>query len=458
MRRSLKGKLILSYLAIALATVLVVSVVIRLTSGQYLMNLVVQQQTALLQEAVQAYYSANGTLDGFITSYNPGRPNVPAPEPGPHPRDYRGLHGLVDTNYRALIPTFGYQVGQVVPAERIKKPIAVQVNGQTVAWILPDTSFQFQLSTEEELFLRRTTLAIGLAAGAGVILALGMGFLLAGGLLKPIRRLTGASRALAKGNLQQQIPVTSRDELGELTATFNQMSAGLYLADQQRKRLTADISHDLGTPLQVISGYVEMFEDGTAAFTPQRLEIFKTELGHLRRMVGDLSMLAQVEAGGLEIQAQPESPGSLLASVYHTYQPIAARQEINLALDVPAGLPQILVDEGRTLQVLKNLVENALRHTPAGGSITLAASANGLVRLQVADSGAGIDPADLPFIFDRFYQADKARSVHSGKMGLGLAICKALVEAQNGQISAESCGPGQGTQVTLSFAPLKDAE
>ena len=129
-------------------------------------------------------------------------------------------------------------------------------------------SLQFQLSPEEQLFLQRTTLAIGLAALAGVLVAVAMGFLLAGGLLKPIRRLTQASQALARGDLEQQVPVTSQDELGQLTATFNQMSADLAEADQQRKRMTADITHDLSTPLQIISGYMEMLEEGEVTPDP----------------------------------------------------------------------------------------------------------------------------------------------------------------------------------------------
>ncbi len=243
------------------------------------------------------------------------------------------MHGLVDTSYRALIPTFGFDVGQTVPAEMIQEAIPVEVDGQTIAWILPDTKFQFKLSAEEQVFLQRITLAIGLAALAGVLGAVGMGFLLANGLLKPIRRLTKASQALASGDLQQQVPVTSKDELGQLTATFNQMSADLVQADQQRKRMTADITHDLSTPLQIISGYMEMLEEGEVTLTPQRIEIIKTEIGHLRRLVSDLSTLTQVEAGGLDIQVQPVQPAALLEQVYQTYQPIAARQGVELALD-----------------------------------------------------------------------------------------------------------------------------
>ncbi len=459
MKRSLKSKLILTYLAVALVTVLVVGVVLQLTSGRFMLSLVVEQQTALLKESVQAYYAENGTLEGYSFDFfqrDSALPGSDQPENAPKPpssRDLRGLHGLVDTNYRALIPTFGYPVGQVVPAERIQNAVPVEVEGQTVAWILPDTGFQFKLSAEESLFLQRTRLAMGLAALAGFMLALAMGFLLARGLLKPIRRLTSASQALASGDLLQQVPVTSQDELGQLTRTFNQMSADLVQADQQRKRLTADITHDLSTPLQVIAGYIEMFEAGEVPLNPQRIEIIKTELEHLRRLVGDLSTLTQVEGGGLDMQLQPIAPFALLTSVYRAYQPIAARQGVELRLDAAETVPAIKVDEGRMLQVLKNLLDNALRYTPQGGVITLRAAVGERVTLRVEDNGSGIEADDLPYVFERFYRADKARTGNTGKMGLGLAICKALVTAMGGTIAAESAGKDLGTSMVITFMP-----
>ena len=493
MRRSLKTKLLLSYLVIALVTVLVVFLVIRLTSGHSLMNLIVEQQTASLNEIAQTYYTDNGSMDGFFDYYlrnNRSVPNltpkndipmaaddlenaVPPDKPeddqtsqtnpsGDNTRDnppraekdIRGLYGLVDTEYNALIPTFGYGIGETVPEDMIQSKIAVKVNGETVAWILPDTSFEFNLSTEEKLFLERTSLAVGLAAVAGVGLAVIMGIMLAGLLLKPIHRLSKASQALAKGDLQQRVPVTSQDELGQLTETFNQMSSDLVRSDQQRKRLTADITHDLSTPLQVISGYVEMMEESGKAPTPERIDIIKTEIGYLSRLVGDLSMLTQVEANGLTIEPNPLQPNRLLQNVYIAYEPIAARQGIQLLLDIQEDCPLILVDEGRMERVIKNLVENALRYTPQDGSIKLAVRYENEVVLSVTDSGSGIDAEDLPYVFDRFYRADKARGSNSGKMGLGLAICKALVNAQGGRIRAESPGRGQGASMLVCFPPL----
>jgi signal transduction histidine kinase len=464
MKISLKGKLILSYLAVALITVLVVSALIRLNSGQSLMNLVIQEQTASLTEAVQTYYASNGSLEGFFNYYlqtNTSQRGPAQPENQEKPsqtHEIRGVKGLVDTNNNALMPTLGYVVGQAVPADELKGKIAVEVDGETIAWILPDTSNQFALNTEEEVFLQRTTLAIGLAAAAGILAAVVMGFILAGGLLKPIRRLTNASRALAQGNLQQKVPVTSFDELGQLTDTFNQMSNDLAQADAQRKRITADITHDLSTPLQIISGYIEMLDSGEVTLSPQRLEIIKSEIEHLRRMVGHLGTLTQVESGALDIQLQPVNPSALLKQVFHTYQPIAARQGVELFLETSDEPYEILVDEGRMLQVLQNLMENALRYTTRGGRITLSETRDKEIQLRVTDTGSGIDPEDLPYVFDRFYRADKSRGGIPGKMGLGLAICKALVTAQGGEIHVESKGRNQGASMMITFSSVVISE
>lgn len=461
MKRSLQAKFIFSYLAVALITVLVVSALIRLTSGQSLMSLLAEQQTARLKESLTTYYTTYGSLEGFLNYYEQTIPRGPIPpqpvEPGQLPLSWelRGVAGLVDSQYRALIPTLGYQVGEAVPADLLKQTVTVDIDGQTIAFILPDTRNQFKLSAEEVLFLRRTNLAIGLAALAGVLAAVGMGVMLARRLVKPIQRLTRASQLLARGEWDQQVPVTSQDELGQLTASFNQMSADLHHADQERKRLTADITHDLSTPLQIISGYIEMLEDGEVALSPQRIEIIKTEVEHLRRLVGDLTTLTQVEAGSLDMMVEPVLPAALLNKIFQAYQPIVKKKGVELSLTPVTTRALINVDEGRTLQVLKNLVENALRHTPKRGKITLSAEESGQrIYVRVSDNGEGIAAEDLPYVFDRFYQADKARRAGAGKMGLGLAICKALVTAMGGTITAESAGRGQGTTMTIGFPAM----
>ncbi len=471
MKLTLRNKLILSFLVVALLTILVVSVVVRLNSGNSLYTLVIQQQTATLNESITAYFNANQSMAGYGDFLQTTYPDLFKPgkagnqsgqgagqgfgQGSGQGHQIRGIIGIVDAKYQALIPTSGYPVGEVVPVDKLQNAIPVDVNGTTVAWIIPDLNRQFELNAEEQLFLQRTNEAIGYAALAGIVVAVAMGVLLASMLLKPIRLLIKASKELANGKLDQQVPVTSTDELGQLSTTFNQMSKELSQADEQRKRLTADITHDLSTPIQIISGYMEMAENGNAALTPQRIEILKTELDHLRRLVGDLGTLTQVEAGGLDFQMQRVNPVNILKNVYQTYQPIAAKQNVDLILEEPAADAEIVVDEGRTAQVLKNLIENALRYTSKNGKITLSIAVDDEVHISVKDNGSGIDPADLPFVFDRFYKADRSRGGNSGKMGLGLAICKALVIAQGGVINASSGGKDTGTTMTISFPLAK---
>lgn len=457
MNRSLKGKLILTYLAVALVTILIVTLVIRSTSDQSLTDMVVDQQVSQLSASVEEYYTANNSLDGFVYYYL--RTNMvedlPNPQDGsPQPptrNEMRGISGLVDAEYRAVLPTLNYGIGRVIPENMLEDAVEVKVDGKVIAYILRDTKTQVALNPEEQRYLQRTNLAIGLAALFGVGTAVVLGTLLADRITKPVQKLKQASASLAQGELGKQVPVTSQDELGQLTQTFNQMSADLARGDQERRRMTADITHDLSTPLQIISGYMEMIEDGEVQLTPERIEIIKTEIEHLRRLVGDLTILSQAEAGGLEIQKSLLDPNQLLERVYQAYQPIAARQGITLSLDTQAMNCLVEADEGRMIQVLKNLVENALRYTPSGGRITLGSRVTEKVELRVEDTGAGIDPEDLPYVFERFYQADKARSTAKGKMGLGLAICKALTAAQGCGIEAHSSGKDQGTTMIITL-------
>jgi signal transduction histidine kinase len=471
-RRSLKAKLIASYLVIALISVVVIAGFMSLNSSQSLLKLVKDQQATLLNDAASYYYAQTGSWQGFQEYYrsqlvresNPLGQTAPTPDAAqqapdgnpPHnfPHEIRGGNGLVDTQYTAIISFQNYQAGQTVPAKLVEAGTPVKVNGETVAWIIPDTDPGFKLNPEEQLYLKRTNQAITLAALVSVAGAVMMGFLLAGVILKPVRNLMNASRKLSQGELNQQVPVHSADELGQLTATFNQMSADLARADQQRRQMTADITHDLSTPLQVIAGYIEMLEDEDIQLSLRQVQIIMTEIDHLRRLVDDLNMLSKADARDLKMDIQSTPPGEIVQQAYGSFEVMCQNQSVQLTQAVQPGLPNIRVDEGRVLQVLRNLLDNALRHTPSGGAIAICADEwNGKVRIAVQDSGAGIHAEDLPYVFDRFYRADKARSGNSGKMGLGLAISKALILAQGGDIFAESEGLGQGARMVILFPP-----
>jgi signal transduction histidine kinase len=213
--------------------------------------------------------------------------------------------------------------------------------------------------------------------------------------------------------------------------------------------MTADIAHELRNPLMVMTGYIEAMRDGVLRPTPERFDMMYEEAQHLQRLVADLRTLSLADAGELSLNPQTVDPNILLERVSEAYTPSARAAEI--ALEVQPGLstPPVRVDVERMVQVLANLVTNALRHTPAGGKITLSATAEPQgVALHVADTGEGIAPDALPLIFERFYRADSARSQDGAESGLGLAIVKSIVSSHGGTVSVAS-EVGKGATFTI---------
>ncbi|MBC8448979.1 MAG: HAMP domain-containing protein [Chloroflexi bacterium] len=324
----------------------------------------------------------------------------------------------------------------------------VEVDGQVVGTVLI-TGEAPPLGPREEAYLVRTHQVLLGAAGGAVIIGLALGIFLARTLTRPVRELTAATRAMASGELKQRVPVRSQDELGELAASFNQMSADLARANEHRRQMTADIAHDLRTPLTVITGYIEALRDGVLKPSSGRFEVIYDEAQHLNRLVEDLRTLSLADAGELTLQRLKMSPRPLLERTAAAYGHLAEQQTIALEVETDPKLPEVHVDPERMAQVLGNLVSNGLRHTPAGGQITLAARHRGReVELVVRDNGEGIAPEVLPRIFDRFYRGDRSRQQRDGESGLGLAIARSIVEAHGGTIAAAS-ERGGGTTFTI---------
>jgi signal transduction histidine kinase len=214
--------------------------------------------------------------------------------------------------------------------------------------------------------------------------------------------------------------------------------------------MTADIAHDLRTPLTVLAGYLEAMEEGALAPTPQRLGTMQQEVAGLTRLVEDLRVLSLADADRLELHLEETNVGQLLARMRALYVPQAQSQNIDLQLHVAPDLPALSLDPARMRQVIGNLVANALHHTGAGGTVALEAlpADATAVLLRVRDTGSGIAQEDLPYIFDRFYKGDSARAEGRGASGLGLAIARSLVEMHDGSITADST-PGQGATFTI---------
>ncbi|MCB9115892.1 MAG: HAMP domain-containing protein [Caldilineaceae bacterium] len=291
---------------------------------------------------------------------------------------------------------------------------------------------------------------------AAVIAAL-TGLLLAAVLVRQITRplvdLSHASRRIAAGDLHVRVPVKSDDEVGELTDTFNQMAASLEQQETLRQSMMADIAHELRTPLTGLQGAIEAMQDGVFPADAENLEALHVEVLLLNRLVDDLRTLANAEAGQLALEKAPVDVAELCRSQVNAMQFRAAEKGITLTATCPAQAPPVVADAQRLNQVLLNLIDNALRHTPAGGTIIATVYANATeLFVTVTDDGPGIAAGDLPHLFDRFYRGDRSRTRATGGSGLGLAIARQIVEAHGGSMWVDSPPPGAAHGSEFGFS------
>jgi len=318
----------------------------------------------------------------------------------------------------------------------------------------------------------RSFLIAGLVLASGLLL---LAVFFAQRLNRPLRDITRAAQRLSGGELDVQVRRAPIRELDELAQAFNAMARSLEQADKQRRQMTADIAHELRTPLTIIKGRLEGLQDGVYSPTADEVDRLLGETALLERLIEDLRLLALAEAGQLPLYREPLDPLDLLESARSAFAGQAEAQGVALHIEAAGDLPQIDADPQRMAQVLANLVANALRYTPEGGSITLDATTDhrppntnqvgehsvvgrqsSVVTLTVSDTGRGIAPEDLPHVFDRFYRADRSRTRGSGGAGLGLAITRQIVAAHGGLIWAES-ELGYGTTISIAL-PVAEAE
>lgn len=439
MMRSLKLKLFFAFLFTGLVGI----VLMFLVTGRYvsaeIRALALDEHLTNFMGAVANSYQRNGTIDG------PMGPPGGAPKPRAGNRMGDPLSHFVLTDPDGIIVNAGslerYVKGEPVSAEELTSSHPVEVDGEIIARVVL-TEESYRGTARDALYIDRMYRVLYIAALLSIIAAVVIAVAASRYYLRPLSELTLAIQKMGGGQLQQRVAVRSNDEVGTLVSQFNRMSEDLARSEQTRKNMTAEIAHDLKNPLTIISGYLESLRDGVLFPTPQRLDILYNETQTLQRMVDDLRTLSLADAGKLDLKCVPTPPHVLLERALEAHRVNAEQKKVALETQIDATAP-VNVDPQRIAQVIDNLVGNALRHTPEGGKIALAAKQNNnQVTFKVQDSGSGISPALLPHIFERFYHADAAGT------GLGLAIVKSIVEAHGGQISVES-QPGAGTTFSI---------
>jgi two-component system sensor histidine kinase BaeS len=292
-------------------------------------------------------------------------------------------------------------------------------------------------------------LAAGVVATAAAALA---SLFVSRRFVEPLRYVLAATSRIASGRYGERVPVRDADELGELSQSFNAMARALEEAERRRMEVISDVSHELRTPLSTLRGYVEGLAEGVVEPSQETWTLLYAEFERLGRLVDDLRRLSRAEAGQLDLSMAPMAPAEAVRLAVGGMLPLFDEKGVELKSAVPGDLPSVLADVDRVVQVLSNLLSNALRHTPDGGRVVVEAEARGdEVNFEVTDTGTGIAPEHLERIFERFYRVDKSRSRGEarGGSGTGLAISRALVEAMDGRLWVESPGLGEGA--TFAF-------
>jgi two-component system, OmpR family, sensor histidine kinase BaeS len=449
-RRSISLKLTLAFLVVGLLGAALVAIYVGVRTRSELNRLVSEQESLWIVQALTAYYEETGSWRGIEAALlrRPWRGGAMMPG---------GMHGgatlITLTNENGVVIAGNLATTGTRLSERaLRNAIPLRVDGRIVGHVLLEVrGAPLVPDTPEAAFMQRVQTAILFSGITAALLALVVGGVLARTLMRPIHALTDATHAIAEGDLGRQVEVDGEDELGDLAIAFNQMSRDLARTTAMRRQMTADIAHDLRTPLTVLMGYTEALSDGKLKGSAETYAVMHREAQHLDRLISDLRLLSLVDAGELPLNRVRVAPQALLERAAAAYVVQAQEKGVRMVVEAPARLPLISVDPELLARVLNNLVTNALRYTPEGGTIMLRAEAREAHRiaLVVEDTGTGIAAEDLPHVFDRFYRGDRSRQ-GTGESGLGLAIVRSLVEAHGGSVAVESA-PGQGARFTVTL-------
>ena len=443
---SIRTKFIIAFMSVGLLAIALVGAFTSTVSNQEFQDLVLDRFKSDFSTIVVDYYEANGTLLGIERVFRVSATGDSAP-----------FDKNTQTGFILALPNGGILVGDPYhPAGtfltqlEMQKATSISYEERVIAYLVTFNP-NFQPNPQEQRFIETTNKAMLYASLGAISLAVILGLIFTRTLLRPLSNLSTALSNMEQGELNQIVEKTSDDELGEVIDGFNQMSTALTSANARRDQMTADIAHELRSPLTVINGYLEAMQDGSLEMTKERLALVQDEVNQLNRLVDDLRTLALADTGQLPIQKDQILIQNLFNHFKNAYALKADAKQIQLTFE-NFGESTLYADEGRLIQIISNLLNNAFRHTNSGGAIAVHAynTQDGGTTIEVEDSGEGISAEDLPHVFDRFYRGDPSRQDSEGESGLGLSIVKAITVAHQGSVKVES-EIGKGTTFSVTF-------
>lgn len=447
-------RLILSFAIVAFVAVLSVVLLARQGAVNEVRSFVfkggMSSQGGIVNQ-LEDYYRTNENWDGVetvLSSHGKGLGQGRGGNAGNGLNLAAGLETrirLAEPSGLLVADTERFEIGEKLSNIEMEAALPLEVDGEVVGYFLQEGVMEFTIADEVFLVnrLNRAALIAGLIAG---VLSLLLAFFLAFRLLRPVRELTLAAQSLGNGELSRRVKVKGNDELALLGNTFNQMADSLEQSEERRRAMTADIAHELRTPLAIQRANLEAIQDGVYPFTIENLSPIVEQNLLLTRLVNDLHTLALADSGKLQLEFSKINIIQIFERIVENFRPQAARKDIQMEFMLDGArnsYPNIMADPYRIEQILHNLLSNALQYTPDHGKIIVRISEfNQSLRIDVQDSGSGISEKDLPNIFKRFYRADRSRSRLRGGTGLGLAITRQLTEAHGGKIYASNVPEG----------------
>ena len=425
-RMSFQAKLLVALVVIVLVTslgsYLIINHSVKRAFSEFTVSTYTPQEQAVLQ-LVRAFYEQTGNLDAVLAFFERSRREVPVI--------------IVDSDRIIVYAPDARTIGRRLSADQLAEGVTIELATGEIWTVIPSRMVLGQAILEEG-FLRTTRRSLWLAGLIAMAAAILLSVFLLRQITRPLRRLDTATRRIARGEFDERVEIDTSDEIGRLARSFDEMAESLEQAEQTKKRMIADVSHELRTPLAAVRSVLEGLRDGLIEPTPETLASLHDKILLTTRLVRDLHQLTLADAGRLSIRPAPCRIEAVIETIVETIGVQLEDSQIHLDQQVASKLPPVLADRQRIEQVFLNLLANAIRHTPEGGTISItAARHDDGVLTSVCDTGSGLTEDDLAHIFDRFYRADDARTSDGGA-GLGLSIAKALVDAQSGEIWAEN--------------------